>query len=216
MTERRYVIWSLEHQAWWPASRWGYVDTLDRAGRFSREDAEAIVAQANIAKVHECMIPVEAVGVGGGSQVPNVDVDIHALLAQFVVAEPAAALTLDDLDRLARIGTLVAAGDATAAFAIHDYYGDLDRANRTPRAYVYLHIGMLVGTIRRPSITCPACGLTSYNPHDIEQRYCGHCHRFLDECVCRNPRCGHGASKHAGAAGQCLEPGCPCGPGGWT
>ena len=28
------------------------------------------------------------------------------------------------------------------------------------------------------SITCPCCGLTSYNLNDIEQKYCGRCHMF--------------------------------------
>ena len=28
------------------------------------------------------------------------------------------------------------------------------------------------------SITCPKCGMTSYNPMDIAQRYCGNCHEF--------------------------------------
>jgi predicted nucleic-acid-binding Zn-ribbon protein len=28
------------------------------------------------------------------------------------------------------------------------------------------------------SITCPKCGVTSYNPNDIEQRHCGYCHQF--------------------------------------
>jgi hypothetical protein len=32
-----------------------------------------------------------------------------------------------------------------------------------------------------PSITCPFCGLTSYNPNDVKQRYCGRCHVFLDD-----------------------------------
>jgi hypothetical protein len=27
-------------------------------------------------------------------------------------------------------------------------------------------------------ITCPVCEMTSYNPNDIEQGYCGYCHRF--------------------------------------
>jgi ribosomal protein L37E len=26
------------------------------------------------------------------------------------------------------------------------------------------------------SITCPRCGLTSYHPHDVAQRYCPNCH----------------------------------------
>jgi|tagenome__1003787_1003787.scaffolds.fasta_scaffold18881612_2 transposase len=36
-------------------------------------------------------------------------------------------------------------------------------------------------TDTRPSITCPLCGLTSYNFNDIAQRYCGHCHLFHDD-----------------------------------
>lgn len=31
------------------------------------------------------------------------------------------------------------------------------------------------------SITCPVCHRTSYNPHDIRERYCGACHRFHDD-----------------------------------
>jgi hypothetical protein len=29
-----------------------------------------------------------------------------------------------------------------------------------------------------PSITCPVCGMTSYNQTDIEQGYCGRCHNW--------------------------------------
>lgn len=29
-----------------------------------------------------------------------------------------------------------------------------------------------------PSITCPACGRTSYHPMDVQERYCGACHAF--------------------------------------
>ena len=32
-----------------------------------------------------------------------------------------------------------------------------------------------------PSITCPRCGATSYNRHDIEQEYCGSCHLFHEQ-----------------------------------
>jgi len=64
MKTDEYVIWSIEHQAWWPASRMGYVLTLALAGRFSREDAAAIVEHANYppGTFHECMIPLEAFG----------------------------------------------------------------------------------------------------------------------------------------------------------
>lgn len=30
----------------------------------------------------------------------------------------------------------------------------------------------------RPSFTCPRCGRTSYNPHDVIYGYCGACHDF--------------------------------------
>ena len=29
--------------------------------------------------------------------------------------------------------------------------------------------------------TCPRCGWTSHNPHDVAERYCGHCHVFLED-----------------------------------
>jgi hypothetical protein len=32
------------------------------------------------------------------------------------------------------------------------------------------------GTVAEPSITCPRCGRTSYNPNDIREGYCGYCH----------------------------------------
>jgi len=27
------------------------------------------------------------------------------------------------------------------------------------------------------TFTCPSCGRTSHNPHDVEHSYCGACHR---------------------------------------
>lgn len=32
-------------------------------------------------------------------------------------------------------------------------------------------------------ITCPKCKMDSYNPVDIVERYCGHCHEFLADMV---------------------------------
>jgi ribosomal protein L37E len=31
-------------------------------------------------------------------------------------------------------------------------------------------------THSNPSITCPRCGMTSYNPNDVREGYCGNCH----------------------------------------
>ena len=33
----------------------------------------------------------------------------------------------------------------------------------------------------RPSITCPKCQFESFNPIDVQERYCGNCHEFMDE-----------------------------------
>jgi len=32
-------------------------------------------------------------------------------------------------------------------------------------------------------IVCPKCGMVSYNPNDVEKRYCGHCHAFHEDFV---------------------------------
>ena len=60
-----FVIWSLEHQAWWRPDRRGYTCDLSEAGHYTREDAAAIVADANLVPgvFHECMIPVTCVTV---------------------------------------------------------------------------------------------------------------------------------------------------------
>ena len=29
-----------------------------------------------------------------------------------------------------------------------------------------------------PHFTCPKCGMTSYNAHDIDEGYCGNCHTW--------------------------------------
>jgi ribosomal protein S27AE len=34
---------------------------------------------------------------------------------------------------------------------------------------------------RPPSYRCPRCGMVSFNPNDLQHRYCGFCHKFEDE-----------------------------------
>lgn len=41
--------------------------------------------------------------------------------------------------------------------------------------------GTITGVWTHDSITCPRCGWVSYNANDIRERYCGHCHVFLDD-----------------------------------
>lgn len=44
-----FLIWSNEHAAWWrPFSERGYTTHLAEAGRWTREDAERIVAQCTV------------------------------------------------------------------------------------------------------------------------------------------------------------------------
>jgi hypothetical protein len=35
-----------------------------------------------------------------------------------------------------------------------------------------------VSTLDNATFTCPDCRMTSHNPNDVENRYCGHCHQF--------------------------------------
>jgi hypothetical protein len=56
-------------------------------------------------------------------------------------------LTADDRARLAAITT--DADDATLAQRVLAYYRDLDRAERTPRGLLYLHLGLLAGRLAR-------------------------------------------------------------------
>lgn len=34
---------------------------------------------------------------------------------------------------------------------------------------------------REKGITCPQCGMTSYNLNDIKEKYCGHCHQWHED-----------------------------------
>jgi len=38
-----------------------------------------------------------------------------------------------------------------------------------------------------PSFTCPRCGMTSHNPRDAEEGYCGNCHDWTAEPRLRRP-----------------------------
>lgn len=57
-----YVIWSIEHDAWWRPHRIGYTQDLGEAGVYSERASVEILNRANIVKVNECRIPLVAVG----------------------------------------------------------------------------------------------------------------------------------------------------------
>jgi hypothetical protein len=45
---RNYLIWSIEHSAWWKPNQIGYCDKRENAGRYTLSEASAIVREANI------------------------------------------------------------------------------------------------------------------------------------------------------------------------
>ena len=53
---KEYLIWSIEHQAFWLESEYGYTRNIHEAGRFTKEQAEKIVKAANIIKIDEVML----------------------------------------------------------------------------------------------------------------------------------------------------------------
>lgn len=66
MTEQRrlYVIWSLEHSAWWRDNWCGYTRELALAGVYDEDDSQKILDRANYppGRFNECRIPIETVG----------------------------------------------------------------------------------------------------------------------------------------------------------
>jgi hypothetical protein len=43
-----FLIWSNEHGAWWRDNESGYTSHIDEAGRYTRADADRIVADATV------------------------------------------------------------------------------------------------------------------------------------------------------------------------
>jgi len=56
-----FVIWSIEHTAWWGPDRRGYTRELAGAGVYDAGDTRAILEEANVVGVQECAIPFECV-----------------------------------------------------------------------------------------------------------------------------------------------------------
>jgi hypothetical protein len=56
-----FLVWSIEHCAWWGPGHRGYTRDVTAAGRYSAAEADAIVRKANIVRVNECAIPIACV-----------------------------------------------------------------------------------------------------------------------------------------------------------
>ena len=62
-----------------------------------------------------------------------------------------------------------------------DYAGLPPAAIPDPHLTITFHgngYDLVVGDGGREGIRCRRCTLTSYNPNDIQQLYCGFCHEF--------------------------------------
>lgn len=46
--QERFLVWSNEHRSWWRANHMGYTGIIGQAGRYTRNEAEAIVRNANL------------------------------------------------------------------------------------------------------------------------------------------------------------------------
>lgn len=54
-----YLIWSLEHHAWWRPNSCGYTNCFQEAGIYTKADAERICENANaFGETHEEMRPI--------------------------------------------------------------------------------------------------------------------------------------------------------------
>lgn len=72
---------------------------------------------------------------------------VDRLILDHAHADARDVLRPDDEQRLRAIEA--AAGTPASVDLLHAYYADLDRANRTPRSLLYLHLGLLVGLLRQ-------------------------------------------------------------------
>lgn len=54
-------------------------------------------------------------------------------------------------------------------------YHPVDELEKLPPEPTYVMIESRSGA---PAIRCLRCGMVSFHPDDIEERYCGHCHEF--------------------------------------
>ena len=57
MTQSHYLIWSMEHRAWWKPGGWGYTTVTHKAGRYQPQEAIKLCAEANRLATEELMVP---------------------------------------------------------------------------------------------------------------------------------------------------------------
>ena len=73
-TTKMYLIWSHEHGGWWGPGRSGYVRSISAAGRYSRDEALRICAEA---------IPGDAARLGALPELPVREDDLRIMGDRF-------------------------------------------------------------------------------------------------------------------------------------
>ena len=56
-SSKHWLIWSMEHCAWWKPNKNGYTTLTHKAGRYTMGEAVAIVNEANWQSTEEYMVP---------------------------------------------------------------------------------------------------------------------------------------------------------------
>jgi len=59
--ERQFLIWSIQHRAWWRPGALGYTRAVRDAGRYTDAEADQILQQTNLIAVNECKVPLACV-----------------------------------------------------------------------------------------------------------------------------------------------------------
>jgi hypothetical protein len=75
---KKYLIWSNEHRAWWDKSRWGFVELVEDAGRYGREEALNLCLGGMPGHYEESPV----------NDVPVRLEDMQALMRRFTAARP--------------------------------------------------------------------------------------------------------------------------------
>lgn len=59
MSEGVFLIWSIEHTAWWNPNWQGYTHNYSTAGRYTKKEAFDICNKANWRSLNEVPVPAE-------------------------------------------------------------------------------------------------------------------------------------------------------------
>jgi hypothetical protein len=55
-----FLIWSIEHDAWWAPAERGYTQRIADAGMYTDDESAKILERANYVAVNEARLPIQA------------------------------------------------------------------------------------------------------------------------------------------------------------